>query len=102
MISAAGSQRWKYLAGTYLVFYVVTIAVEGHGFARGPMSPLDRLLTAPILWGFAAYGVQRGGLMGRIYGINRSLYPLRFWGLIALEFLCGLFLFCWGLRDALR
>jgi hypothetical protein len=95
-------RRWKYLAGTYLVFYVVIIAMEGRGFERGPMSPIDRILTAPILWGFAAYGAQRGRLMGRIYGIDRSQYPIGFWSLITFELLFGFFFFCWGLRDALR
>jgi hypothetical protein len=96
------SKRWKYLAATYLVFYVVIIAIEGHGFERGPMSPIARILTAPILWGFAAYGVQRGAVKGRIYWIDRWQYPFRFWSLITFELLFGFFLLCWGLRDLLR
>lgn len=59
------SKTLRYLAVAYLVFYLVAVAIERHGFERGPMSPIDRILTAPILWGFALYGVWRGSVMGR-------------------------------------
>jgi hypothetical protein len=79
------------LAATYLVFYVVAIAIERHGLERGPMSPVDRILTAPILWGFALYGVQRGSVMGRFSRIDRSANPFTFWITVTFEFLFGLF-----------
>ena len=82
--------------------YVVVTAIERHGFERGPMSPLDKILAAPILWGFAVYGVQSGSAMGRISRIDRSEKPLTFWTILTFEFLYGLFIFFWGMRDALR
>src|ERR1700716_4007012 len=62
----------RYLAVTYLVFYVVAVPIERRGFGRGPMSPIDRILTAPILWCFVVYGVQTGSVMGRFF-LGRSL-----------------------------
>jgi hypothetical protein len=96
------SRAQLYLAVTYLVFYVVAIAIERHGLERGPMSPLERILTAPILWGLAVYGVQRGSVMGRFSWIDRSESPIAFWLTVTFEFLFGLFLFCWGIRDAFQ
>jgi hypothetical protein len=96
------NNSWRNLAVTYLALYMVAIAIERHGFERGPMSPIERILTAPILWGFAVYGFQRGSVLGRFSWIDRSEKPFSFWTLIAFEFLYGLFLFCWGIRDALR
>jgi hypothetical protein len=96
------NNSWRNLAVTYLALYMVAIAIERHGFERGPMSPIERILTAPILWGFAVYGFQRGSVLGRFSWIDRSEKPFSFWTLTAFEFLYGLFLFCWGIRDALR
>jgi hypothetical protein len=89
----------RYLAVAYLVFYVVAIAIERHGFERGPMSPVERILTAPILWGFAVYGVQGGSAMGRFTWVDRCASPFAFWLIVTFEFLFGLLLFCWGIRD---
>ncbi len=94
------NKTWRYLAVTYLVFCVVAIAIERHGLGRGPMSPMERILTAPILWGFAIYAVQGGSAMGRFSWVARSESPLAFWFIVTFEFLFGLFLFCWGIRDA--
>jgi hypothetical protein len=94
------SKTQRYLAVAYLVLYVVAIAIERHGLERGPMSPIERILTAPILWGFVVYGVQRGSVIGRCSWVNRSENPLTFWIIVTIEFLFGLFLFCWGIRDA--
>jgi hypothetical protein len=94
------SKTQRYLAGTYLVFYVVAIAIERHGLERGPMSPIERILTAPILWGFAVYGIQRGSVMGGFSWVDRSENPLIFWITVSFGFLFALFLICWGVRDA--
>jgi hypothetical protein len=96
------SKRWRYLAVTYLVLYLVAIAIERHGLQRGPMSPIERIITATILWGLAVYGVQSGSVMGRYSWIDRSENPLTFWFIVTFEFLFGLFLFCWGIRDAFQ
>jgi hypothetical protein len=96
------SKTWRNLAVTYLVLCVVAFAIERHGLERGPMSPIEKILAAPILWGLAIYGLQRDSVMGRFSWIDRSEKPVSFWTLIAFEFLYGIFLFCWGIRDALR
>ena len=96
------SKSWRYLAVTYLVLYLVAIAIERHGLQRGPMSPIERIITAPILWGLAVYGVQSGSVMGRFSWVDRSENPLTFWIIVTFEFLFGLFLFCWGIRDAFQ
>ena len=96
------SKTWRYLAITYLALYVVAIAIERLGLKRGPMSPMDMILSAPILWGFALYGIQHGAVLGRYSWIDRSESPATFWILVTFGFLSGLFLFCWGIRDALR
>jgi hypothetical protein len=91
------SKSWRYLAVTYLVLYFVTIAIERHGLGRGPMSPIDKMLAAPIMWGFAVYGVQDGAAFGRFYRIARSENPFTFWSIISFQMLFGFFLLCWGL-----
>jgi hypothetical protein len=96
------SKTWRYLATTYLVVYVVAIAIERHGLERGPMSPMDMILSAPILWGFAVHGIQQGSLPGRYSWVDRPETPFAFWIIVTCGFLYGLFLFCWGIRDALR
>jgi hypothetical protein len=83
------SKTWRNLAVTYLVFCIVAIAIERHGLERGPMSPIEKILTAPILWGLAVYGYQRDSVMGRFSWIDRSEKPFSFWTLIAFEFLYG-------------
>jgi hypothetical protein len=94
------SRNWRYLTVTYLVFYVTAIAFERHGFERGPMSPMEKILSAPIMWGMAVHGVQGGSVMGRFSRVDRSEKPLTFWMIVTFQFLFGLFLFCWGIRDA--
>jgi hypothetical protein len=95
------SRMWRYLTVTYLAFYVAAIAIERHGFfERGPMTPVEKILTAPIMWGLAVYGVQEGSVMGRFSWVDRSEKPSTFWIIVTFEVLYGLFLFCWGVRDA--
>ena len=96
------SKALRYLGFAYLVFYVVAIAIERHGFERGPMSPIERIFAAPILWGLAVYGVQSGSVMGRISLVDRSEKPSTFWVTVTIEFLFGIFIICWGIRDAFQ
>ena len=96
------SKTWRYLALGYLVFYFVAIVIERHGIERAPMSPLERILTAPILLGFVVYGLQRGSLAGRFSSVDRSENPITFWTLVTLGFMYGVFLFCWGMADSFR
>jgi len=96
------SKSWKYLAAMYVVLYIVFVAIESHGLQRAPMSPIEKILAAPMMWGIAAYGVQGGSVMGRFSWVDRDEKPVTFWFIITFEVLYGLFLFCWGMRDALR
>jgi hypothetical protein len=96
------SKSWRYLAALYVVLYVVFVAIERHGLGRGPMSPIDKILAAPVMWGIAVYGVRGGSVMGRFSWVDRDEKPVTFWTIITFEVLYGLFLFCWGMRDALR
>ena len=91
------SRTQLYLAVTYLVFYVVAIAIERHGLERGPMSPLERILTAPILWGLAVYGVQAGFREGSFSWIAPSDRPFFFFPPLFFVFLVCFFLFWWGM-----
>ncbi len=96
------SKTWRRLVVAYLAFYVVAIAIERHGLNRGPMSAMEKILTAPILWGFAVYGVGGGSAMGRFSWVDRLENPVGFRIIITFAFLFGLFLFCWGIRDAVQ
>ena len=51
-------QTWGYLALAYLFFYGVAIVVERQGMARGSISPLERILTALILWSISSCSRQ--------------------------------------------
>jgi hypothetical protein len=95
-------KSWKYLGITYVVVYIVGMGIERHGFDRGSLSPIDKIFFAPILWGVAAYGIQSGSFRGRFSWVNRDEKPFSFWTTITFEILYGLFLFCWGIRDAFR
>jgi hypothetical protein len=55
------SKSWRYLAALYVVLYVVFVAIERHGLGRGPMSPIEKILAAPIMRGVAVmeFGVVR-------------------------------------------
>jgi hypothetical protein len=96
------SKSWRILTIAYLIFYVLVIAIERHGFGRGPMSPIERVLIAPLLWCFAGYGLSSGFVSGRFSTVDRTENPVGFWSSITFMVLFGLFLFCWGIRDALR
>ena len=77
----------------YLVFYVLVIAVERHGFGRGPMSPIERIFIAPLLWCFAGYGLASGFVAGRFSMVDRNENPAGFWSSITFMVLFGLFCF---------
>jgi hypothetical protein len=63
---------------------------------------MDKILTAPILWGAAVYGILDGSVLSRLSWVDRSESPIGFWAIVTFKFLFGLFLFCWGIRDAFR
>lgn len=91
------------LAITYVVLYVLIIVIERHNLPRGaPMSTMDELLTAPICWGFATYGVLAGYVRGRFSRVERSESPVTFWINIGFYVLVGLLFFGAGIRDALH
>jgi hypothetical protein len=92
----------RYIGIAYLVCYIAALAIERHGFDRGPMSAGDKIFAAPILWGVAAFGIRTGSVMGRIFWVERAEKPSTFWLIVTFELLYGSFLFCWGLRDALK
>ncbi len=85
----------------YIVFFVVVMAIESHGnFDRAPLTPLDKILYAPIMFGLVAYGLKTGSVQGRFSTVYRSERPITFW--INIKFYClfGLFMFCWGVVDS--
>jgi len=84
----------------YLAFFAIVVVIEGHGFTRRPMTPIERILIAPILWAIAVQGVQSGSVMGRFARVERQDSPIYFWTLVSIAFVAGLFVFAWGLHDA--
>lgn len=87
----------------YLVLCVIAIAVESRVTHRKPMSsPMDKILLAPIAWGFAVYGVLDGFVRGRLSTVERSERPFTFWTNIVFYVLFGLVCLGWGIGDALR
>jgi hypothetical protein len=91
----------RYLEITYLIIFVAVSALDWHAVWRGPMSPMEKILVAPILWGLAAHGICHGSALGRWSQIDRSQRPYSFWTIVIFELLFGLFLFCWGVREVL-
>jgi hypothetical protein len=60
---------------------IVVVAVstfERHAAGRGPMSSMEKILVAPILWGLAAHGICNGSALGRWSQIDRSKRPNSF------------------------
>jgi len=95
-------KSWRYLAIGYGLLYAVFFVIERHGMGRAPMSPLERIFMAPILWGLAIHGLQHGAVRGRFSTVERARRPLAFWLNILFYSLFGLLLFGWGVRDACR
>jgi hypothetical protein len=87
-------KTWWFTVGAYLVFFLGFIFVERHGMQRAPMSSIDKVLVAPICWGFAFYGIQTGYVRGRFSRVERSESPFTFWLNIAFYSVVG-FLFFW-------
>lgn len=95
-------KAWRFLAIGYGLFYAVFFAIERHGMERAPMSALERIFMAPILWGLALHALQHGALRTRFSTIDRAGRPVAFWLNILFYSLFGLLLFGWGVRDACR
>jgi hypothetical protein len=96
------NRSWIWLGVTYVGLYLLVMGVERHGFDRGPLSPADKIFFAPIVWGVAAHGIQSGSFRGRFSWVDRDEQPFSFWTTITFEILYGIFMFGWGIRDALR
>ena len=96
-------KTWRYIAIAYAVVCALALLIESRVSHLEPMaSPMDKILLAPILWGFAAYGVWSGYVRGRFSRVERSESPITFWVNIAFLVLFGLIMFCWGVRDAFQ
>jgi hypothetical protein len=94
------SKSWRWGIVIYLALFAIVVAIEGKGLAHRPMTPLERILAAPMLWALAIHGVQSGSVMGRLAQVQRDESPIYFWTIVSSAFVAGLFLFVWGLRDA--
>jgi hypothetical protein len=91
----------RFLLIAYLLLCAVAIAIEQHISKREPISsPMDKILLAPLVWGFAVYGIQEGYVRGRLSRVERSYSPITFWINIAVYLLIGLVSFYWGVSDA--
>jgi hypothetical protein len=96
------SNSWKGVGLAYVALYLMGVGIESHGFHPGPLSPMDKIFFAPILWGVAAYGIQTGAFRTAFSWVDRDERPFSFWTTITLEILYGFFLLGWGMRDAFR
>jgi hypothetical protein len=96
------STGWRWATAIYVAFFIIVVLIEGHGFSHRPMTPIERILTAPFLWGIAIHGLQEGSTMGRFARVDRSESPIYFWTLVTVQIIAGFFVFGWGLRDAFR
>jgi hypothetical protein len=95
-------RNWRLLLFCYLVPYLIVIGLERHYRHPASMTPLAMLLTAPIVLGFAAHGVQNGYVRGRFSRVERDDSPVTYWINIGFYLAFGLGMFCWGPRDAFR
>jgi hypothetical protein len=95
-------RAWRFLLFGYLAPYLIAIGLEVHYRHPASMTPLAMMLTAPIVLGFAAHGVQFGYVRGRFSRVEREDSPVTFWINIGFYVAFGLGMFCWGLRDAFK
>jgi hypothetical protein len=73
-----------------------------HGFRRGPTTPLQLILIAPMLWLLGLVTIQKGLLMWVVFPVYRSKNPGLFWSMTTTIFLLGL-IFAWmAIARALR
>jgi hypothetical protein len=92
----------RYMAITYLVLFLVVTGFERHGVRRGPITPLELILVAPMLWFLGFVTIQRGSLVWVVFPVYRSKNPGLFWSITATMFLLGLICACVGIARALR
>jgi hypothetical protein len=99
-------KAWRNLAIAYLAFFFVAITIERHGMEglarRGPMSPLELILAAPLSWGYGFYAIQRGSVWWRLSSTERSESPITFWSIVSFFLLFGVFLFSLGIHGLHR
>jgi hypothetical protein len=97
------SRTWRNLGLAYLAFFLVAIAIARHGLEglarRGPMSPLELILAAPMLFGYGIYAAATGSVLWRWSSTERSENPVAFWCMVAFFVLFGVFLFSKGIHD---
>ncbi len=86
----------------YLVFFVLIVLLERHGFRLDPLTPLELVLFSPIFFAFAVFAIQNESFRGGFSTIDRSDRPLTFWFGVAFALFDGLAFLGWGIRDALR
>ncbi len=73
-------KSWRIIAIAYFVLCALALAIESHFSHREPMaSPMDKILLAPVLWGFPAYGIWSGYVRGRFSRVERSESTITFW-----------------------
>jgi hypothetical protein len=95
-------RTWRILGVAYGLFFITYSAIQRHGLKRGPMSPMELMLLAPIFWGLALCCVQIGYVRGRFSRVERSDSPFTFWLNILFIAGVGFISFGWGLLDALN
>jgi hypothetical protein len=66
------------MAVTYLVLFLVVTELERQG-RRGPITPLELILVAPMLWFLGFVTIQRGSLVWLVFPVDRSKNPILFW-----------------------
>jgi hypothetical protein len=86
----------RYMAVTYVVLFLLVTELERHS-RRGPITPLDLILIAPMLWFLGFVTIQRGSLVWVVFPVHRSKNPVLFWSITATMFLLGLICACAGI-----
>jgi hypothetical protein len=95
-------RTWRILGIAYVLLFLAYSAIQRHGLKRGPMSPMELMLLAPIFWGLTVYCVQFGYVRGRFSRVERSDSPFTFWLNILFIAGVGFVSFGWGLHDSLN
>jgi hypothetical protein len=95
-------RTWRFLLFGYLLPYLIAIGLERHYRHPASMTPMAMMITAPIVLGFAAHGVQNGYVRGRFSRVEREDSPVTFWTNIGFYVAFGLVMFCWGLLDSIH
>jgi hypothetical protein len=90
------------IALAYLAFFVVGVCVEKHGLQRGPMTPVEALLAAPIPFGVSVFAIQNGRIPGKFSAFDRDDEPVCFWITVTAGMVVAVLLFGWGALSLLR